>query len=60
MGHHVATLVALPERDPCRQGMAGAGAAVSHAMERPKPERRNAEEAHLLGIPRGAPVLRIE
>ncbi|MFB6948674.1 GntR family transcriptional regulator [Streptomyces niveus] len=58
------TLVVLPEGGPhggkgVVARMAEIGITVSHAVEQPEPGQADAEEATLLGIPRGALVTRI-
>ncbi|MFC5719616.1 GntR family transcriptional regulator [Streptomyces gamaensis] len=59
------SLVVLPEGGPhAGQGvvrrMAEAGVKVTRAVERANPGNANAEEAHLLGLLRGASVTRIQ
>ncbi|MBF6045483.1 UTRA domain-containing protein [Streptomyces sp. NRRL B-1677] len=59
------SLVVLPETGPLAgkgvvRRMAEIGIAVTEAQERPEPGRANAEEAHLLGILKGAMVTRIQ
>lgn len=58
------TLVVLPEGGPhAGKGvvarMAEIGVTVTHAVEQPEPGQADAEEATLLGVPRGALVTRI-
>ncbi len=59
------TIVVLPEGGPhAGKGvvdrMAEIGITVSRAVERPEPGQATAEEAHLLGVQRGALVTRIQ
>lgn len=59
------TIIVLPEGGPhAGKGvvdrMAEIGVTVSRAVERPEPGEATAEEAHLLGVQRGALVTRIQ
>ncbi|WP_052851967.1 GntR family transcriptional regulator [Streptomyces avicenniae] len=59
------TLIVLPEGGPYGgkgvvERMAAIGVTVSHAVEQPEPRTADAEEAHLLGVQRGALVTTIQ
>jgi GntR family transcriptional regulator len=59
------TIVVLPEGGPHAgkgvvERMAEIGVTVSRAVERPEPGEATAEDAHLLGVQRGALVTRIQ
>ncbi|QKW07388.1 GntR family transcriptional regulator [Streptomyces sp. NA04227] len=59
------TLIVMPEGGPYAgkgvvERMAEIGVAVTHAVERPEPGEADADEATLLGVPRGALVTRIQ
>ncbi|KAB8171115.1 UTRA domain-containing protein [Streptomyces sp. 3MP-14] len=59
------TLIVLPEGGPYAgkgvvERMAAIGITISHAVEQPEPRTATTEEAHLLGVQRGALVTAIE
>lgn len=59
------TIVVLPEGGPHAgrgvvERMAEIGIEISHAVEQPEPGQATADEAQLLGIPRGSLVTRIQ
>ncbi|KUJ70286.1 GntR family transcriptional regulator [Streptomyces albus subsp. albus] len=58
------TIVVLPEAGPLAgrgvvERMAEIGITVNHAVEQPEPRQATAEEANLLGVPKGALVTHI-